>query len=440
MKAYLAVDIGASSGRHIVGWIENGELCTEEIYRFPNQMDEVEGHLTWDTDRLVSEVKEGLRLSLEKYPDLVSMSVDTWGVDYVLMRGDTEVKPTYAYRDSRTEESIPEVHKIIPFEELYSRTGIQFNSFNTIYQLYHDKMSGRLDGVTDFLMIPEYIMYKLTGVKKKEFTNATTGALVNANTLKIDGEIINRLGLPESFIAELSMPGETVGRLTPEVRAEVGGDLEVVLCATHDTGSAVEAIPMVTDSPYISSGTWSLLGVKTPTPLTDEKSRESGYSNEGGVGYNRYQINITGMWIIQCLRAELCPDKSFVDIAKMAATSKFESIFNVNDGSFLAPKSMKDAISSYFTERGKAAPTEMADYFNSAYHSLAYCYNDAIVDLEANTGRAYSEIYIVGGGAKNGYLNTLTEEYTSRRVVALPIEATAIGNLRVQMKRNGEEI
>ena len=440
MKAYLAVDIGASSGRHIVGWIENGELRTEEIYRFPNEMNEVNGHLTWDTDRLVREVKEGLRLSLEKYPDLVSMSVDTWGVDYVLMRGDTEVKPTYAYRDSRTEESIPEVHKIIPFEELYSRTGIQFNSFNTIYQLYHDKMSGRLDGVTDFLMIPEYIMYKLTGVKRREFTNATTGALVNANTLKIDGEIIGRLGLPESFIAELSMPGETVGRLTPEVRAEVGGDLEVVLCATHDTGSAVEAIPMVTDSPYISSGTWSLLGVKTPTPLTDEKSRESGYSNEGGVGYNRYQINITGMWIIQCLRAEFCPDKSFVDIAKMAATSKFEGIFNVNDGAFLAPKSMKDAISFYFTERGKAAPTDMADYFNTAYHSLAYCYNDAIVDLEANTGRAYSEIYIVGGGAKNGYLNTLTEEYTSRRVVALPIEATAIGNLRVQMKRNGEEI
>ena len=440
MKAYLAVDIGASSGRHIVGWIENGELCTEEIYRFPNVMDEVDGHLTWDTDRLVREVKEGLRLSLEKYPDLVSMSVDTWGVDYVLMRGEVEVKPTYAYRDSRTEESIPEVHRIIPFEELYSRTGIQFNSFNTIYQLYHDKMAGRLDGVTDFLMIPEYIMYKLTGVKKKEFTNATTGALINADTLKMDGEIINRLGLSESFIAELSMPGETVGRLTPEVRAEVGGDLEVVLCATHDTGSAVEAIPMVTDSPYISSGTWSLLGVKTPRPITDKKSRESGYSNEGGVGYNRYQINITGMWIIQCLRTELCPDTSFADIAKMAAKSKFEGIFNVNDGAFLAPKSMKDAISSYFTERGKAAPTDMADYFNSAYHSLAYCYNDAIVDLEANTGRAYSEIYIVGGGAKNGYLNTLTEKYTSRRVVALPIEATAIGNLKVQMKRNGEEI
>ena len=440
MKAYLAVDIGASSGRHIVGWIENGELRTEEIYRFPNEMNEIDGHLTWDTDRLVREVKAGLRLSLEKYPDLVSMSVDTWGVDYVLMRGDAEVKPTYAYRDSRTEESIPEVHKIIPFEELYSRTGIQFNSFNTIYQLYQDKMSGRLDGVTDFLMIPEYIMYKLTGVKKKEFTNATTGALVNADALKIDDEIIRRLGLPESFITEMSMPGETVGRLTPEVIAEVGGDVEVVLCATHDTGSAVEAIPMVTDSPYISSGTWSLLGVKTPRPITDEKSRETGYSNEGGVGYNRYQINITGMWIIQCLRAELCPDKSFVDIAKMAAKSKFEGIFNVNDGAFLAPKSMKDVISSYFTERGKAAPTDMADYFNSAYHSLAYCYNDAIIDLEANTGRAYSEIYIVGGGAKNGYLNTLTEKYTSRRVVALPIEATAIGNLRVQMKKNGEEI
>ena len=440
MKAYLAVDIGASSGRHIVGWVEDGELRTEEIYRFPNGMDEVDGHLTWDTDRLVREVKEGLRLSLEKYPDLVSMSVDTWGVDYVLMRGDTEVKPAYAYRDSRTEESIPEVHKIIPYEEFYSRTGIQFNTFNTVYQLYHDKMTGRLDGVTDFLMMPEYIMYKLTGVKKKEFTNATTGALINDDSLKVDGEIIERLGLPKSFITEVCMPGETVGRLTPETRAEVGGDIEVVLCATHDTASAVEAIPMVTDSPYISSGTWSLLGVKTPRPLTDGKSRESGYSNEGGVGYNRYQINITGMWIIQCLRAELCPDKSYVDIARLASTSKFEGIFDVNDRAFLAPRSMKDAIARYFSDSGEATPACDADYFNSAYHSLGYGYKEAITDLEENTGRSYSHVYIVGGGAKNAYLNGLTEKYTSKRVVALPIEATAIGNLRVQMKRNGEQI
>jgi len=341
MNYYLAVDIGASSGRHIVGWLEDGELRTEEIYRFPNQMDELDGHLVWDSDRLVREVKEGLRLSLLKYPTLVSMSVDTWGVDYVLLRGDLEVTPTYAYRDSRTDESIPEVHRIIPFEELYSRTGIQFNKFNTVYQLYHDKMTGRLEGVTDFLMMPEYIMYKLTGVKKREFTDATTGALVNAESLLYDREIFARLGLPECLITEISKPGELVGRLTPEVASEVGGDLDVVLCATHDTGSAVEAIEMEKDSPYISSGTWSLLGVKTDKPITDEGSSESGYSNEGGVGYNRYQINITGMWIVQSLRAELCPDTSYADIAAMAERSNFCGVINVNDEAFLAPKSIR---------------------------------------------------------------------------------------------------
>ncbi len=440
MRAYLAVDIGASSGRHIVGWLEGGELCTEEIYRFPNGMDEVDGHLVWDVDRLVREVKEGLRLSFEKHPDLVSMSVDTWGVDYVLLRGDAEVRPVFAYRDSRTDESIPEVHSRISFEELYSRTGIQFNKFNTIYQLYHDKMTGRLEGVTDFLMMPEYIMYKLTGVKKREFTNATTGALINAETLGVDGEIISRLGLPSSFISEISAPGDLVGRLSDEVRREVGGNLNVVLCATHDTGSAVEAIAMENESPYISSGTWSLLGVKTDRAITDEKSRSSGYSNEGGVGYNRYQINITGMWIIQCLRAELCPDLSYVDIAEAAEKSSFSGIINVNDEAFLAPKSMKGAIDKYFTDRGEAAPACAADYFNCAYISLGYCYNEAIRDLESNTGRSYPDIYIVGGGAKNKYLNEITEKYTGKRVIALPIEATAIGNLKIQMKSNGEKI
>lgn len=440
MNRYLAVDIGASSGRHIVGWLEDGELKTEELYRFPNGMDELDGHLVWDTERLVREVKRGLAVALSKYPDLVSMSVDTWGVDYVLLRGDTEVYPVYAYRDSRTDGVIDELHGIIPFEELYSRTGIQFNKFNTVYQLYADKKANRLQGVTDFLMMPEYIMYKLTGVKKKEFTNATTGALVNAKTLEYDREIIERLGLPSAFCGEISHPGERVGRLSPSVAEEVGGDLEVVLCATHDTGSAVEAIKMESVAPYVSSGTWSLLGVKTPMPITDAGSRETGYSNEGGVGYNRYQINITGMWIIQCLRAELCPDCSYEEIARMAEKSAFRGIINVNDGAFLAPKSMSKAISEYLAARGEATPAEPADYFNCAYISLGYCYNEAIRDLERNTAREYSEIYIVGGGAKNGYLNGITEKYTGKRVVALPIEATAIGNLKIQMKIRGEEI
>ena len=436
MKYYLAIDIGASSGRHIVGWLENGELMTDELYRFPNGMDTVDGHLVWDSDRLLREVEAGIAECFKKYPKIESLSIDTWGVDYVLMKGDEEVYPTYAYRDSRVDGPIEEVHSIIPFAELYERTGIQFNKFNTIYQLYADKLAGRLEGVTDFLMIPEYLMYKLTGNKVKEFTNATTAGLINADTLEFDGYIFDKLGLPASLQSPVYQPATLVGRLTPEVEAKVGGNLDVVLCATHDTGSAVEAIEMQTDAPYVSSGTWSLLGVKTPRALTDAKSRESGYSNEGGVGYNRYQKNITGMWIVQSLRRELCPETSYGDIMELAMTSSFRETFDVNDDAFMAPESMKEAIKSYLADHGKDTPKTDADYFNCAYVSLAEGYRVAIGDLENNTGRHYPELYIVGGGAKNEYLNKLTEEYTGKKVVALPIEATAIGNLFIQMKRD----
>jgi len=438
VKYYLAIDIGASSGRHIVGYMKDGELMTDEVYRFPNGMDTVDGHLTWDTDRLFREVKQGIAEAFKRYGVIESLSIDTWGVDYVLMQGEKEVKPTYAYRDSRTEQPIKLVHKIIPEDELFRITGTQFQSFNTVYQLYADKIAGRLEGVSDFLMIPEYLMYKLTGVKKKEFTEASTAALVNAKTLQLDPVIFERLGLPTELIAPLYNPGEEVGGLLPEVQREVGGDLTVVLCATHDTGSAVEAIDMQTDAPYVSSGTWSLLGVKLKEALTDEKSRLSGYSNEGGVGYFRYLKNITGMWIIQSLRAELCPDKPYGEIADMARASGYAGIFNVNDPDFMAPESMKGAIEKHLRASGADMPKCDADLFSAAYHSLAYGYDVAVRDLEENTGKKYSEIYIVGGGAKNAYLNELTEKYTGLRVVALPIEATAIGNLKVQMRRTGE--
>ena len=269
MKRCLAIDIGASGGRHIIGYKDRGRIVTEELYRFPNGMDREDGHLVWDVERLLSEVKRGIGVALCKYPDICSVSIDTWGVDYVLMRGDEAVMPVYAYRDDRVDRVIDEVHSIIPFEELYSRTGIQFNKFNTVYQLYADKLSGRLEGVTDFLMIPEYLMYRLTGVKRKEYTNATTTSLVNADTGEYDPCIFDRLGLARELITPVYKPGEAVGHLLPEVAAEVGGDLSVVLCATHDTGSAVEAIEMDTRSPYISSGTWSLLGVKTERAITD---------------------------------------------------------------------------------------------------------------------------------------------------------------------------
>ena len=423
MKYYLAVDIGASSGRHIVGWQENGAVRTEEVYRFPNGVAESDGHLTWNIEALENHVRAGIGEALKRFPRIESLSVDTWGVDYVLLRGEEPVLPCYAYRDGRTEKVIPLVHEKIPFPELYRHTGIQFQPFNTIYQLYADKLAGRLDGVTDFQMIPEYLMYRLCGVKSHEYTNATTGGMVNAETGEYDSDIIAALDLPAHLFRPLQQPGTVIG--------EYQG-IRVMLCATHDTGSAVEGIPMEGNELYISSGTWSLLGVKTPKPLTDAGSQAANYSNEGGVGYNRYLKNIMGMWLANRLRGELCPEKPWDEITAEAEAKHFDHLVDVNDPVFLAPESMKAAFDSKLPHPPKCA----AGYFRCAYRSLADGYRRAIEEIEQNTGVRYQKLYIVGGGAKNRFLNRLTEAATGKQVIALPIEATALGNLKIQMEAN----
>lgn len=420
MERYLAIDIGASSGRHIVGWREDGTLKTKEVYRFPNGVQEQGGHLVWDVDALLAHVKAGIAAAKVEFPEIVSLSIDTWGVDYVLLRGNEEIRPVYGYRDSRTEMVIPKVHEILPFAALYAKTGCQFQAFNSIYQLYADKLAGRLDGVTDFLMIPEYLLWKLCGVKAKEYTNATTTGMVSAETGEFDPEIVSALGLPPIF-PKLQAPGTVLG--------EYEG-IKCLLCATHDTASAVEGIPMEGNHPYISSGTWSLLGVKTPCPITDDASRTANYSNEGGVGYNRYQKNIMGMWLVNRLKDELCPETPFSEIVRMAAESRFEETVNANAPDFLAPKSMKAA----FDRATGGQLIGIGDYFRCAYCSLARSYAEALAELESNTGRSYEKLYIVGGGAKNDFLNRLTAQATGKRVVALPIEATALGNLKIQME------
>lgn len=425
-RYYLAIDIGASSGRHIVGWQECGELKTKEVYRFPNGVTEQDGHLTWDIERLFAHVRTGIEKAKTEFPEIVSLSIDTWGVDYVLMRGDEEVLPCYAYRDSRTEAVIPKVHSQISFTRLYRHTGIQFQPFNTIYQLYADKLAGRLDGVTDFLLIPEYLMYKLCGIKAHEYTNATTGGMVNAETGEYDPEIINALSLPKHLFPKLQAPGTVIGKYE---------GIKVILCATHDTASAVEGISMEGNQPYISSGTWSLLGVKTEKSITNAASELANWSNEGGVGYNRYQKNIMGMWIVNRLRSELCPDESFEEIVREAEASRFEEVVDANANRFLAPESMKKA----FDESLSMKPQTNGDYFRCAYRSLALCYMNAIQELQHNTGSHYEELYIVGGGAKNEFLNKLTQTATGKQVVALPIEATALGNLNIQIKADKEE-
>ena len=417
----LAIDIGASSGRHVVGWMENGKIQMKEIYRFPNGVTEYDGHLTWNIDALEAHVRTGIDEALKVYPKIESLSIDTWGVDYVLMQGNEPVLPCYAYRDSRTEAVIPKVHEKICFSQLYRRTGIQFQPFNTIYQLYADKLAGRLDGITDFLMMPEYLMYRLCGTKSHEYTNATTGGMVSAENGEYDAAVIEALDLPKHLFRPLQQPGTAIG--------EYKG-IKVVLCATHDTGSAVEGIPMDGNDPYISSGTWSLLGVKTEKPITDAASESANWSNEGGVGYNRYQKNIMGMWIVNRLRNELCPGKDWQMITAEAAMSDFEETVDANAACFLAPESMKNAFDKALT--GK--PQTAGDYFRCAYRSLALSYRDAIRELQHNTGKCYDKLYIVGGGAKNQFLNKLTEDTAGIQVIALPIEATALGNLKIQME------
>ncbi len=422
MKHYLAIDIGASSGRHIVGWRENGQLKTQEVYRFLNGVEMLDGHLTWDVCRLLAHVKQGIAEAKEAFGQIESLSIDTWGVDYMLMRGDEEDLLCYAYRDSRTEAVIPLVHEKISFTRLYRHTGIQFQPFNTIYQLYADKLAGRLEGVTDFLLMPEYLMYKLCGVKAHEYTNATTGGMVSAENGEYDPVIIEALDLPKRLFQPLQQPGTVIG--------EYEG-IKIVLCATHDTGSAVEGIPMEDNQPYISSGTWSLLGVKTEKPITSAASELANWSNEGGVGYNRYQKNIMGMWLVNELKKELCPDKPFPEIVAEAEASRFEETVDANAPAFMAPESMKAAFDAALSMK----PGTMGDYFRCAYRSLALCYMNAIQELQHNTGKHYDKLYIVGGGAKNEFLNRLTEEAGGKKVIALPIEATALGNLKIQMER-----
>ena len=421
---HLAIDIGASSGRHILGYLENGEIKTKEVYRFPNGVKNVGGHFTWDISSLLSEVKKGIDVALSLYP-IKSLSIDTWGVDYVLLNGDKPIEPVYAYRDHRTDEVIDSVHNIIPFKELYKRTGIQYQSFNTVYQLYWDSVNNRLSDATVFLMIPEYLSYALTGNMVKEYTNATTTGLINRESGEYDEDIIKALSLPSSLFTRLSSPKTKVG--------EYKG-IDVILCATHDTASAVEGMGIEGNEPYISSGTWSLLGLKVPSPTTDEKSEEGNWSNEGGVGYTRYQKNIMGMWLINRLKEELEPNISFEEFNAMTESSTFEGFVDAEDPAFLSPESMKEAFDEKLGVKGLSSK----DYFRCAVTSLSKSYGKAIRELEENTGRKFKKLFIVGGGANNRLLNTLTEKETGLEVVAKAIEATAIGNLKIQAEAYDE--
>lgn len=438
-KYYLAVDIGASSGRHILGWLENGKIRLEEIYRFENGLIEKNGHLCWDIDRLFSEIINGLKKCKELNTIPSSMGIDTWGVDFVLLDKNNQLLgDAVAYRDNRTENIDKEVYKLISEQDLYSRNGIQKLIFNTIYQLsaLQKTNSEVLNKAEHFLMIPEYLNFKLTGNIKNEYTNATTTQLVNATTKDWDTELLTKLSIPTKIFGKLNMPKTTVGKFTPDIINEVGFDCEVILPATHDTGSAVLAVPTNDDnSIYLSSGTWSLMGIERLIPDCTEISRQHNFTNEGGYHYRfRYLKNIMGMWMMQNVRKEFRHKYSFNELFTLADIAKyFPSIIDVNDESFLAPKSMIQAVKDYCARTNQEIPETEGEILYCIYNSLAKCYADTVKEIENITHKTYSKIHIVGGGCQDIFLNRLTAKYTGKDVYAGPIEATAIGNIVCQM-------
>ncbi len=452
--AYLAIDIGASSGRHILGWLEDGKLKLEEVYRFDNIQTRRNGHDCWNLEALRQSILEGLKACKTRGIIPQSVGIDTWGVDFVLLDGqDQLIGDAVAYRDSRTAGMDACVEEKVDFATLYAHTGIQKAAYNTVYQLEALKREHpeQLEQAQWLLMVPDYLHFRLTGKKANEYTIASTSGLLNAESKQWDLEIIEKLGLPAKIFRPLSMPGTVLGGLRKEVQEIVGFDTQVVLPASHDTGSAFLAIPAKDDNAvYISSGTWSLLGVENEASITTDASRKQNFTNEGGAfGRYRYLKNIMGLWMIQSIRRELNgvsyvqgkekrtkaeKQWSFPDlIAEAKKAENFHSVIDVNRDRFLAPESMIEAIVTECMETDQAVPSSIAEVMQCVYSSLCLCYRDAIRGLEALTGKQYTSINIVGGGCQDGYLNMRTAEATGLPVFAGPVEGTAIGNLTVQM-------
>lgn len=440
MRYYLAIDIGASSGRHVLGWVQDGRIHLREVYRFPNRLVERGGHLCWDLEELYRHVLEGLRQCevLGHIPDTIG--IDTWAVDFVLLdRAGRMLGDTVAYRDSRTAGIDRLVEQIVPFSELYRRTGIQKQPFNTIYQLM---AVGRetLEQADRLMMIPDYLHWRLTGVQKFEYTNATSTGLVDAQAKDWAWDLLDRLGYPRRLFPALSMPGAPVGPLSPETAQAVGFQCQVMLPATHDTGSAFLAVPAQSDrAVYLSSGTWSLLGTELRQPITTPESMAANFTNEGGYDYRyRYLKNIMGLWMIQSIRREVGEDHSFQELIDAAEASGYQGIIDVNAPEFLSPSSMLQAVMDRCALEGQPIPQSPAQALSCVYQSLAVCYANGVKELESLTGRSYDCIHIVGGGANAGYLNRLTARASGLPVYAGPTEGTALGNLMAQMIAAGE--
>ena len=439
---HLAIDLGGSSGRHILGKLENGKVQLEEIHRFKNGVIEKNGQRCWDSAAIFEEILIGLEKckAAGKVPD--TLGIDAWGVDFMLLdKAGEPLGETVSYRDERT-KGIPEaVNRIIPAAELYARTGTQSHDYNTMYQfLAMAKQQPQLfNQGASFLLMPEYFAYRLSGVQRHEYTIASTTGLVSPTTNTWDLDLAKTLGLPTHIFGDIATPGTIVGDLCLRIQARVGFNCQVVMPCAHDTASAVVSAPLDEHSIFLSSGTWSLIGAELPAPVCTEASRLAHLTNEGGYGGTyRFLKNIMGQWLVQSIKAENKDQYSFPELALMAKEHDyFPSRIDVNDPRFMAPLSMTGAISSYCMATGQQVPKILGETMYCIYQSLADSYAKTARALEHMTGKDFSRICIIGGGSQDSYLNQLTEKTCGKSVSAGPVEATALGNILVQMMATG---
>lgn len=436
-KYYIAVDIGASSGRLMLSEIVDGKMTLREIHRFKNGFQREAGHDRWNIDHLIDEIYQGLAKVKRLGIQAVTLGIDTWAVDYVLVGADgKKLANPISYRDARTKDAIAALTSKISKEEIYQKTGIQFQEFNTLYQLYREDRD-LLQTAKQIMMVPDYIAYVLTGKAVTEVTNASTTQMLNLRQGLFDDQLLRELGLNETSFPPLVDAGTRLGPIKEELRLEYGlPQVDVVTVATHDTASAVVGAPGKGDNwAYLSSGTWSLLGAELKIPENGHRAYQENYTNEwGAYGTYRFLKNIMGMWIVQCIQREYEGAYSFPELAEMARQeAPFQQFIDINDDRFTNPDSMIAEIKGYCHETGQTIPETPGQLVMSVYSNLALFYANQIHKLGEILGKSIQTLNIVGGGSNVALLNQLTADLAQVKVVAGPDEATAIGNIIVSM-------
>ena len=438
-RAVAAVDLGATSGRVMLGYVDHNELALVPVSRFPNGPVESSDGLRWNASGLFEHVASGLAAASRQEPDIVSIGVDSWAVDYALMKEGRMLGEPFHYRDARTARGVAAVHELVSAKQLYAATGLQHLPFNTVFQLAEDKLAGRLHAADRFLLVPDLVNFWLTGLARAERTNASTTGLLNAETGRWDDSLIERAGLPRGIFAELIDAGAALGPVQSTVSQHFGlPTIPVTTVGSHDTASAIVAIPATDpDFAYISSGTWALVGVELESPVFTEASRSANFTNEGGVdGRVRSLRNEMGLWILtETLRSWGADLTEMLDAAAHAPAPS--TLFDVNDARFVAPGDMPARIADWYGERGAAAPSTRSEIVRAILESLAEAYAVAVRKAVELTGKSVRVIHLVGGGSHNALLCQLTADRSGMPVLAGPAEATAIGNVLVQARAAG---